>query len=168
MEMPDVPPPEGLRPELDIIRERAEAIPGPLRHILTQDRPLDIRPLDSSDPYDPVRKGPRRRYWIRAIGEVGDDRLSHHALLAYASDYGLLGSALRPHGLTVQSPEVMVASLDHAIWFHRTFRVDEWLLYDIESPYAGGARAFTRGAFYTRSGSLVASVAQEGLLRMRR
>jgi acyl-CoA thioesterase-2 len=165
--MPDVPPPEGLRPEIDIIRERAEAIPGPLRSVLTQDRPLDIRPLDSTDPYDPVRKGPRRRYWIRAIGDVGDATLSHQALLAYASDYGLLGSALRPHGLTVQSPEVMVASLDHAIWFHRPFRVDEWLLYDIESPFGGGARAFTRGAFYTREGVLVASVAQEGLMRIR-
>ena len=167
LDMPDVPPPEGLRPELDIIRERAEAIPGRLRSVLTQDRPLDIRPLDRSDPLDPVRREARRRYWIRAIGEVGDDTLNHQALLAYASDYGLLGSALRPHGLTVQSPDVMVASLDHAIWFHRPFRVDEWLLYDIESPIACGARAFTRGAFYARDGRLVASVAQEGLFRMR-
>jgi acyl-CoA thioesterase-2 len=89
----------------------------------------------------------------------------HQALLAYASDYGLLGSALQPHGLTVRSEEVMVASLDHSLWFHRPFRVDEWLLYDIESPVAYGARAFTRGSFYTRDGVHVASVAQEGLVR---
>jgi acyl-CoA thioesterase-2 len=166
--MPDVPPPEGLRSELELIRDRADAIPEPLRTVLTQDRPLDIRPLDPSDPLDPAPRGPRRRFWVRAVGDVGDQRVHHQAVLAYASDYGLLGAALQPHGLTVQNPRVMVASLDHALWFHRTFRVDEWLLYDIESPGAGGARAFTRGAFYTRAGVLVASVAQEGVVRMRR
>jgi acyl-CoA thioesterase-2 len=167
IDMPDVPPPEELRPELDVIREHAEQIPLPLRAVLTQDRPLDFRPVDPSDLFDPTPRGPRRCYWVRAVGEVDDDPVLHQALLAYASDYGLLGTALRPHGLTIRSPEVMVASLDHAIWFHRPFRVDEWLLYDIESPAAAGARAFTRGAFYTRSGTLVASVAQEGLVRLR-
>jgi acyl-CoA thioesterase-2 len=162
---PNVLPPEGLRPELDILRERADEIPEPLRTVLTQDRPLDIRPLDRQDPFDPVPSAPRRRYWIRAIGDVGEESVHHQALLAYASDYGLLGSALQPHGLTVRSEEVMVASLDHSLWFHRPFRVDEWLLYDIESPVAYGARAFTRGSFYTRDGVHVASVAQEGLVR---
>jgi acyl-CoA thioesterase II len=162
---PNVLPPEGLRPELDILRERADEIPEPLRPVLTQDRPLDIRPLDRQDPFDPVPSAPRRRYWIRAIGDVGEESVHHQALLAYASDYGLLGSALQPHGLTVRSEELMVASLDHSLWFHRPFRVDEWLLYDIESPVAHGARAFTRGSFYTRDGVHVASVAQEGLVR---
>jgi acyl-CoA thioesterase II len=169
IDLPDVPPPEGLRSELDLIRDRIDSIPpGPLRAVLTQDRPLDIRPLDPADPFDPEPREPRRRFWVRSVGDVGDDPVNHQAVLAYASDYGLLGSALRPHGLSVQSPEVMVASLDHAIWFHAPFRIDEWLLYDMESPVAGGARAFTRGAFYTRSGTLVASVAQEGLVRLRR
>ena len=164
---PVVPPPDSLRSELDIIRERAHLIPEPLRTVLTQDRPLDFRPLDPSDPFDPVPTDPRRRYWVRAVGDVGDDPLNHQAVLAYASDYGLLGAALRPHGLGTQSREIMVASLDHAVWFHRPFRIDDWLLYDIESPVAVGARAFTRGAFYTRAGALVASVAQEGLVRPR-
>jgi len=168
IDMPDVPPPEGLRSELEIIRERADRVPEPLRSVLTQDRPLDIRPVDPTDPFDPERQEPRRRLWIRAVGEMGDDPLHHQALLAYASDYGLLGAALRPHGLSIQQPKVMVASLDHAIWFHRPCRVDDWLLYDIDSPFAGGARAFTRGAFYTRDGRLVASVAQEGVVRLRR
>jgi len=168
IDMPDVPPPEGLRSELEIIRERAGRVPEPLRSVLTQDRPLDIRPVDPTDPFDPERQEPRRRLWIRAVGEMGDDPLHHQAVLAYASDYGLLGAALRPHGLSIQQPKVMVASLDHAIWFHRPCRVDDWLLYDIDSPFAGGARAFTRGAFYTRDGKLVASVAQEGVVRLRR
>lgn len=168
IEMPRVDAPEGLRRELDLIRERAEDIPEPLRSVVTQDRPLDIRPLDPSDPFAPVAREPRRRFWIRAIGEVGDETIHHQAVLAYASDYGLLGAALRAHGLSVRQPDVMVASLDHAIWFHRPFRVDEWLLYDMDSPVAAGARAFTRGAFYTRDGRLVASVAQEGVVRVRR
>ncbi|MBW3535846.1 MAG: acyl-CoA thioesterase II [Gemmatimonadetes bacterium] len=163
--MPDVPPPEDLRSELDLIRERADEIPEDVRHVLTQDRPLDIRPVEGADPFASGAREPRRHLWIRAVGPVGDDPMHHQAVLAYASDYGLLGAALQRHGLTVRSPGIMVASLDHAVWLHRPFRVDEWLLYVIESPAAAGARAFARGAFYTRSGVLVASVAQEGLMR---
>jgi acyl-CoA thioesterase-2 len=165
--MPDVAPPEGVRSELELIRARASEIPEPLRSVLTQDRPLDIRPLDPVDPIDPAPSAAHQRFWVRAIGEVGDDPMHHQAVLAYASDYGPMGSALRPHGLSVRHANVMVASLDHAIWFHRPFRVDQWLLYDVESPVATGARAFTRGTFYARDGRLVASVAQEGVLRVR-
>jgi acyl-CoA thioesterase II len=165
---PLVPPPEGLRTELEMLRERASEIPDSVRAVLTQDRPLDIRPVDPIDPVNAEPREPRRRMWVRAIGEVGDDLVSHQAVLAYASDYGLLGTALRPHALTVQSPDLMVASLDHSIWFHRAFRADEWLLYDIDSPVAAGGRAFIRGSFYTRSGVLVASTAQEGVVRVRR
>src|SRR5690606_39684503 len=93
--------------------------------------------------------------------------LSHQAILAYASDYGLLATALLPHGLTIRMPHVQVASLDHSIWFHRPFRIDEWLLYVTDGPSAAGARGFTRGSIYTRDGTLVASVAQEGLMRIR-
>jgi acyl-CoA thioesterase-2 len=166
--MPRVAPPEGLRPELELIRERAAEIPEPLRSILTQDRPLDIRPLDPTDPFDPTPREGNQRFWVRAVGDVGDDPMHHQAILAYASDYGPMGSALRPHGLSVRTPGVMVASLDHALWFHRPVRVDEWLLYDLESPVATGARAFTRGAFYSRDGKLIASVAQEGVVRVRK
>lgn len=164
-EMPQVTPPEALPSELDLIRARARDIPEGLRPILTQDRPLDFRVVGEPDPFDPSPRPPRRRYWVRAVGPVGDDPLHHQAILAYASDYGLLGSALNPHGVTFRDPDLMVASLDHSIWFHRPVRVDEWLLYATDSPVAAGARGFARGAFYTRDGALVASTAQEGLVR---
>lgn len=166
-EMPDVPDPESLRPELDIIRERAAEIPEAYRPFLTQDRPLDFRIVDG-DPFDTSLKVPRRSYWVRAIGSVDDNPVHHQALLAYASDYGLLGAALRPHAISFRDPRMMVASLDHAIWFHRPVRMDDWMLYVAESPTAGGARGFTRGTFFSRDGTLVASTAQEGLVRQKR
>lgn len=162
--MPDVPPPEDLPSELELLREMADRIPDHLRSILTQDRPLDWRPVDPVDPFDPQPRPPVRHVWVRANGPV-ETELQHRAVLAYASDYGLLGAALQPHGVTFRRRDVMVASLDHAIWYHRSFRMDDWLLYAMESPTTGGARGFGRGAFYTREGVLVASVAQEGLVR---
>jgi acyl-CoA thioesterase-2 len=164
--MPDVPAPERLRSELDLIRERAQELPARLRAVLTQDRPLDVRPTDGLHPFAARGTEPRREVWIRAIGAVDDDPMSHQAILAFASDYGLLGAALDPHGLTLRDPRLKLASLDHAIWFHRPFRVDDWLLYAFESPVSDGARAFTRGAIFTRAGVRVASTAQEGLLRL--
>jgi acyl-CoA thioesterase-2 len=166
-DMPDVPDPESLRPELEIIRERAEEIPAAYRQFLTQDRPLDFRIVDGTDPFDTTVREPGRSYWVRAIGAVDDNPVHHQALLAYASDYGLLGAALRPHGVSFRDPRMMVASLDHAIWFHRPVRMDDWMLYVAESPVAGGARGFTRGTFYSRDGTLVASTAQEGLMRVK-
>jgi acyl-CoA thioesterase II len=162
--MPDVPGPEGLTPEVELLREMRDRIPAHLREVLTQDRPLDIRPVDPVDPFDPEPHPPVRHVWVRARGEVSE-RLDHYAILAYASDYGLLGAALQPHGITFRRSNIMVASLDHAIWFHRPFRVDQWLLYAMESPATGGARGFARGSFYTRDGVLIASTAQEGLVR---
>lgn len=167
-DMPEAPAPESLRPELDIIRERAAEIPERVRSILTQDRPLDFRPVGEADPFDNSPRAPERKCWVRANGELGDDPLVHRAVLAYASDYGLIAAALRPHGMSVRDPRVMVASLDHSIWFHRPFRVDEWLLYVVDAPITSGGRGFARGMFYTRGGVLVASVAQEGLTRTRR
>lgn len=167
IEMPDVPPPEELTNELDLIREIAERIPEPRRPILTQDRPIDFRPVDPVDLYHPEPRPPIKYMWFRAIGRMPDDILSHQAVLAYASDYGLLATALLPHGLSIQQPTLQAATLDHSIWFHRPFRVDEWLLYASDSPAAAGARGFTRGSIFTRDGTLVASVAQEGLIRIR-
>jgi acyl-CoA thioesterase II len=165
--MPDVPPPEELPRELDLIRSIADRIPERLREIYTQDRPLDVRPVDPVDPFAPKPRPPIKYAWFRAIGEMPEPLLHHQSVLAYASDYGLLGTALLPHGLSFQMPRLQAATLDHVLWFHRPFRVDEWLLYAMESPAAGGARGFTRGSIFTRDGVLVASVAQEGLTRLR-
>ncbi len=163
-EMPDVPGPDGLPSELELLRAMSDRIPSRLRPVLTQDRPLDIRPVDPVDPFDPEVREPVSHLWIRAHGRI-ETPLEHRAVLAYASDYGLLGTALYPHGLTWRRGDVMVASLDHAIWFHGPLDVTEWLLYTMESPVTAGARGFGRGTFFTRDGRLVASVAQEGLVR---
>lgn len=166
--MPDVPPPEELAPELQLIREMADRIPEPLRQVLTQDRPIDFRPVAPIDPFKPVPpREPVRHVWFRVIGRLPHAVHLHQAALAYASDYGLLTTALQPHGLSFRSRTLQLASLDHALWLHRPFRVDDWLLYAMDSPSAAGARGFTRGMIYSRDGRLVASVAQEGLIRER-
>ncbi len=163
--MPDVPPPEELRPDLEVLREEAHRIPQRLRPVLTQDRPVDFRSVLEYRPFDPRPVPPVQRMWVRTMGALGDEAVQHQAALAYASDYGVLATALRPHGRHVRDPGLMVASLDHSIWFHRPFRADEWLLYSMDSPVTHGGRGFARGTFFTRDGTLVASVAQEGLLR---
>lgn len=167
IEMPDVPGPDTLPRELDLVRAVADRIPEPLRTIYTQDRPIDFRPVSPLDPFRPEPRDPAKHVWFRAVGEMPSETLLHQAVLAYASDYGLLGTALLPHGLTFQRPELQAATLDHSLWFHRPFRADEWLLYSTDSPIASGARGFTRGSLYDREGRLVASAAQEGLLRLR-
>jgi len=165
-QMPDVPPPESLRSELEIIRERVPAeLPPAMRRLITQDRPIDFRLVEDIDPFNPKHQPPTRHIWIRAIGQMPDETLAHQAVLAYASDYGLLGTALQPHGRTYRRPDIQVASLDHSLYLHRPCRVDDWLLYQIDSPVAAGALGFARGHIFTRDGVLVASVAQEGLMR---
>ena len=161
--MPEVPDPEAITPELDLIRERAGAIPEPLRSVLTQDRPIDVRPIE---PRGDEARLPLRRAWFRAVGRLPDDISTHQAILAYASDYGLLVTALSPHGIKYRAPGLQLASLDHSLWMHRPFRADEWLLYTTDSPVTNGARGFVRGTIHSQSGELVASVAQEGLIRM--
>jgi len=163
-EMPDVPPPE----EMPTWRERAEAVidrlPDEMKVWVLAERPIELR---SRDPHSWFVQEPTRgpaSTWIRAAGEVGDDPLLHQCLLTYASDMGLVDNVYRPHR-TPGPRNVMMASLDHAMWFHRPFRIDEWILYHQESPTAAGARGFARGAMYSRGGALVCSVAQEGLIR---
>ncbi len=167
VEMPAAPDPETLTPELDLIRAMAERIPEPLRSVVTQDRPIDVRPVDPIDPLRAEKREPVRRAWFRAVGRLPDEPAIHQAILAYASDYGLLVTALQPHGIPWRSPTLQLASLDHSVWMHRPFRADEWLLYSTDSPIASGARGFVRGTIHTRAGELVASVAQEGLMRVR-
>src|SRR5512140_707837 len=167
MPMPAVPSPDDLPPELVLIREMSDRIPEPLRPILTQDRPLDFRPVHTIDPFATEPREPARELWFRTVQALPDDRIIHQAVLAYASDYGLLPPSLLPHGIGYRDRRLQMASLDHSVWLHRPFRADEWLLYAMDSPVASGARGFTRGSIYSRDGTLVASVAQEGLIRLR-
>jgi len=166
--LPDVPPPEELPRELDLVRSVADRIPERVRDVYTQERPIDFRPIAPVDPFAPEKRPAEKHVWFRAEGTMPDEPILHQAVLAYASDYGLLGTALLPHGLSFMMRGVQAASLDHAVWFHRPFRVDDWLLYSTDAPAAAGARGFTRGSLFTRDGALAASVAQEGLLRLRR
>jgi acyl-CoA thioesterase II len=165
-DMPDAPPPHTLESELELIRQGADRIPADVRPILTQDRPIDIRPVNVQ-PFDDAPRPAVRRQWLRAVGSMPDNVLAHQAVLAYASDYGLLAAAVQPHGVSIREARLQAATLDHAIWFHRDFRMDDWLLYTMDSPAAAGARGFARGSVFTGDGRLVASVAQEGLLRLR-
>lgn len=165
--MPDVPPPESLSPELDLLRERANDIPEHLRTVLTQDRPLDLRAVRPIDPLTHEPGEALRQVWFKTIAPLPDEPILHQAILAYASDYGFLPTALLPHHVSYRDPRLMIASLDHTLWMHRPFRADEWLLYTNDSPSASGARGFVHGSVFTRDGALVATVAQEGLIRLR-
>jgi len=167
-EMPDAPPPDGLEDDLAFRRRIAHRVPEKRRDRFLQKRAFEIRPVAPVDPFQPVPSPPRRALWFRARDDVAlpDDPSLHRALLAYASDFALLPTSLLPHGLSYFAPGVRLASLDHALYFHRPFRVADWLLYAMESPSASGARGFNRGAFYDRGGRLVASVSQEGLTRV--
>ena len=162
--MPKVPPPEDMMSWEERARDAGERIPKPLREWMLAERPIELRSREAHSWFssEPAR-GPNP-VWLRANGEVGDDPMLHACLLAYASDMGFVDNIYRPH----RHPgprDVMMASLDHAVWFHREFRMDEWILYVQESPSASGARGYARGTMFDRSGRLVASVAQEGLMR---
>mgnify|MGYP006270227227 CR=1 FL=1 len=164
--MPDVPPPSDLPNEQELLQGIDDHIPDAMRRFYLRERPIEFRPVDPVNPFDPHEEAPVRHLWLRARGEMPDDTLLHQSVLAYASDYGLLGTALRPHALSFLRPELQAATLDHALWLHRSFRVDQWLLYAMDSPSASGARGFTRGHIFTADGVLVASVTQEGLMRI--
>jgi len=166
-EMPDVPEPESLQSERELWTSRLDLIPERFRARATAERPIELVPVEPIDPFSPQPKEPRHHVWVRAVGELPDDPALHRHLLAYCSDFGFVTTSLRPHAKTVFDPSMQVASLDHAMWFHRPFRMDEWLLHTIESPTASGARGVARGQFFTRDGTLVASTAQEGLIRQR-
>lgn len=163
--MPEAHGPEGLLSELDLAQQVAHLIPAPFLEMATAARPIEIRPIERINPFKPRPAPPRRLLWYRATGPLPDRPSLHAWLLAYASDFNFLVTAMQPHGKSWLTPGMQVASLDHAMWFHRPFRMDDWLLYEVDSPSASGARGLVRGRFYTRDGQLVASVAQEGLIR---
>jgi acyl-CoA thioesterase-2 len=167
-EMPHAAGPETLPTEQERLAAHIERLPEAVRKRALADRPFEARPVVFDDPFHPDKKPPRRMMWLKARGSLPDDPALHAYLLAYASDFAFVTTALRPHGVTWLTPGMQVASLDHVMWFHRPLRVDEWLLYDIESPAASGGRGLVRGRIFTQKGALIASTAQEGLIRMRR
>jgi acyl-CoA thioesterase-2 len=167
MKMPDVPSPESLPSEAELKEQLINRLPEPVKAYWQRERPIEIRPVDLSRYLSPENRAPTQQVWIRATGSLGDDLALHQCVLAYASDFTLLDTALIAHGRFVFDPGLMLASLDHAIWFHRSFRADDWLLYAQDSPSSGAGRAFCRGTLFTREGDLVASTAQEGLVRER-
>lgn len=166
--MPDVPRPESLPTDAERIERVAHRIPEALLEHLRRPRPFESRTTDpDEDPILPVPRAPHRAVWLRATGTLADDPALHRSLLAYASDNAFLTTALLPHGVNWLTPGMQVASLDHVMWFHQPFRVDEWLLYVMESPIAHGARGLVHGRVFTESGRLVVSTSQEGLIRKR-
>ncbi|GAB4408033.1 MAG: acyl-CoA thioesterase II [Bacteroidia bacterium] len=167
IEMLNVPPPESLRSLPEIIRELPDSFPFKRFGLFTPDSPIDVRPVENISILQPGKRPPFRHVWFRSNGTLPDDKAAHRYVLAYASDFNLLITALLPHGISLFTPGLQIASLDHAMWFHRDFRADDWLLYALDSPSASNARGFTRGSVFSRDGRLVASVCQEGLMRMR-
>ena len=165
IKMPEVPPPESLPSEAELKACLIDRVPPQVKAYWERERPIEIRPVDLSRYLTPGNHDPSQQVWIRATGELPNDQSLHQCVLAYASDFTLLDTALIAHGRFVFDPKLMLASLDHALWFHRKLRADEWLLYAQDSPISGGGRAFCRGMLFTRDGKLVASTAQEGLLR---
>jgi len=167
LDMPDAPDPETLKSEQEYGEQLAPHVPEHLRDTLTRERPIEIRPVDPINPFKPEARPPHKQSWFKTQGHLPDDPVLHRCLLTYASDFSFLGTSLNPHGVTFMSKGMQVASLDHAIWFHRDFRMDEWLLYDKDSPSASGGRGFNRGNFFNQQGGLVASTTQEALIRKR-
>ncbi len=166
--MPEVPPPESLKPTTELIAawlEKAGTVHPRIRASLIRHPAVEFRPVYPWNPVAPEVTQPRQAIWFRIGQSLPDDPMLHRCLLAYASDFNLIGTALRPHGKSWYSPDMQVASLDHALWFHRDARVDDWLLYCMDSPSAQGSRGMARGMIYDRGGRLIASVAQEGLMR---
>jgi acyl-CoA thioesterase II len=163
--MPEVPGPEDLPNMTDLGRQALVNCPEKLDRFLQWQHPIELRPVQPIHPLNPEPSPPVWEVWMRTGVALPDDPALHKVMLAYASDYSLLTTALLPHGLTFSQSSVRAASLDHAMWFHRDFRMDEWLLYAMDSPSTSHGRGFSRGNIFTRDGKLVASVAQEGMIR---
>ena len=160
--------PEALMGESQLIESFIDKVPDNIRRYWLRERPIELRPVSFTHYVSREKLPPVQHVWVRATGPVPDDRALQAAVLAYLSDMTLLDTSLFAHGRAIFDPDLQVASLDHAMWFHRPHKLDDWLLYAQDSPNASGARGFTRGGLYTRDGVLVASVAQEGLIRLRK
>jgi acyl-CoA thioesterase II len=166
LSMPEVPRPEDIEPAPAIPPERLAQLPTKVQRWLDRMGPFEFRHVYPRDELNPPKRPPYQQVWFRLAAKVGDAPELHRALLAYASDFHLLGTATFPHGISYYQPNVQMASLDHGLWFHRPFRADDWLLYTLDSPSAQGARGLARGLVYDQQGRLVASTVQEGMIRV--
>lgn len=166
LSMPEVPQPEDIAPAPPVPTEVMASLPPKVQRWMSRRGPFEFRHVYPRDELNPPKRPPFQQVWFRLSEPVGDSPELHRALLAYASDFQLLGTATYPHGISYYQPNVQMASLDHALWFHRPFRADDWLLYSIDSPSASGSRGLARGQIFDRQGRLVASTAQEGLIRV--
>jgi acyl-CoA thioesterase-2 len=164
--MPEVPGPEGLADVREVAPEILAKVPDKMRRFLTSERAFELRPVEPVHLVSPPRQEPRRHIWLKTVDKIPDAVGLHRNLLAYVSDFHLVATATLPHGVHFAEGNVQLATLDHAMWFHQPFRVDEWLLYSMESPSASGGRGFALGRLFSRDGRLVASTAQEGVVRV--
>lgn len=167
MPAPQVTSPDTLESELSRARKVLHHMPEALQRRFSNERPIEVRAIDPVNYFQPKIRHPKFQVWIKSTAPLPDDPIVHRCFLAYASDLTLLEPCLFPHGLSFITPNLQIASLDHAMWFHRDFRIDDWLLYEAESPTTGHARGFSRGLFFDQNGRLVASTCQEGLMRLR-
>ena len=163
--MPDVKGPEGLVSQLELSRMFKDKFPESVRDIYTADKPIEMRAIDPINIFAPKKQDPIKYVWMKADDQLEDDPMVHLSVLTYATDFNLIGTSMMPHGVSFAQKDMQVASLDHAIWFHRPVKMDEWLLYSLDSPSASSGRGYCRGQIYNQQGELVASVAQEGLIR---
>ncbi|MDN2661769.1 acyl-CoA thioesterase II [Psychromonas sp. 14N.309.X.WAT.B.A12] len=167
-EMPDAPAPEDLISEQEMALLHSDMLPDFIRDKLVSEKPIEMRPVTLINPVEPDIEPPKRLVWFKANGRMPDDLRVHRYLLAYASDFNFLPTALQPHGVSFLDETMQVVTIDHSMWFHHDFRLDEWLLYSVESSVASDGRGLVKGQFFTREGKLVASSVQEGLIRQHR
>lgn len=163
--MPEVKGPEGILSQLELSRMFKDKFPESVREIYTADKPIEIRAIDPINIFAPKKQDPIKHVWMKADAKLADDPMLHANVLTYASDFNLIGTSMMPHGVSFAQKDMRVASLDHAIWFHRPVKMDEWLLYSLDSPSASSGRGFCRGQVFNQQGEMVASVSQEGLIR---
>lgn len=163
--MPEIAGPENFASESELAEQIADFLPDKIKEIFCGEKPIEVRPVNVVNPLKPVKTEPKQYLWIKANGQVPDNQLIHQYLMAYASDWGFLVTALHPHKVTLMTPKFQVATIDHSMWFHRPFKMDEWLLYVIESPTASNSRGLVRGEIFDKEGNLVASAIQEGVMR---
>ena len=165
-QIPNIPPPEACHDQLTMRKQYSASIPQTVLDQANQPQPIELRFVEPFNEFIPDPGPPLQHVWIKTAGEMPKNNRLNQCLLAYASDLTLLDTSYRPHGIGWRNDKFQVASLDHTMWFHKPFLTDEWMLYQQDSPFSGGARGFSRGTIFNTNGDLIASVAQEGLIRL--